>query len=645
MAKNSAHNSNQRQSIQHDENSLLTQAITYHQANRLEEAIFCYKKVLEIQPKQPYALNNLGFALYSLGRFVEAIDCCKKAILIKPDFAEAYNNLGNAYKYLGNLEEGAQNLLKAITLKSNFFEAYNNLGNIKMEQDKLDEAVIAYQNAITINPGFVMAYSNFGNVKKKQGEMEQAIEYYKKAITLNPSNPEAHYNIGIALQEQKKHSDAVTSFQKAISLNPNFISAHCSLGISYQEQEKLDEAVASYNNALAIDPNHPKTCCNLGNALTKLYKLEESIAYCKKAISINPKYYQAYNNLALALLEQRKLQEAKECYLKAIEIEPNNLSARYSLGFIDLSLGNIDDGWRGYEYRLQLFSHKHNKFSYPRWNGETLTGKSILVYAEEGIGDEITSATFYQELAELADSCTILCDPRLESLFTRSFPSIKFIGVKRDEYQEIQNKLPTIDYQAAMSSLASKLRPNCENLKPCLVADPNRTDYWRKKLDSLGPEPKIGISWTTSKNTVLRLKAHSNLLQWKEILTLKGVTFINLFHGPDRKDIEAARSSFGATIIDFSNDEIDLTNDIDELYALMAALDMIITSPSMIATLSCQFGSKSAYFFTPRLLWKMLGKDYPLVFMDAEPLFFTNDEEFVLAAKKGRNIIEKFLDL
>jgi hypothetical protein len=299
----------------------------------------------------------------------------------------------------------------------------------------------------------------------------------------------------------------------------------------------------------------------------------------------------------------------------------------------------------GFELRILSCPEEHNAFSYPRWNGEPVDDKTVLVYAEQGVGDEINCSLLFTEFSKMTKRCIVLCDPRLETLFKRSFANIEIMGVPRQNYPVIKQQLPPIDYQVAIGSLAKFIRPTLEGVKPSLVADPNRVEFWRDKLDSIGEEPKIGISWSTGLQNPLRMLTQAKLDQWGPILSVPGVTFVNLFHGNRKEEIDMATSSFDANIIDFGGNGIDLRDDIDDLYALISVLDLIVTTPGLIAALGCNMGSKSLYFYSTRLLFKTLGKDSIQSFMDASPLYFSNADEFETAVNKAGDKVRSLAEL
>jgi tetratricopeptide (TPR) repeat protein len=243
---------NTREKVQ----ELLQRGVSCHQSGRIDEAVQWYRKVLEIDPENTAALNNIGIAMQEQGKLDEAVICYNQAISIRPDYVEAHSNLGAALNELGKIDESVVSCKKALSIDPNYNKAHTNLGNALKEQGKLDEAVISYQKAISIEPDYAEPHSNLGSTLHDLGKLDEAVISYQKAISINPNYTEAYYNLGNALQEKGKLEEAVTSYQKAISINPGYAKAHCNFGDALKEQGKLEEAVASYQKAISINPEN-----------------------------------------------------------------------------------------------------------------------------------------------------------------------------------------------------------------------------------------------------------------------------------------------------------------------------------------------------------------------------------------------------
>ena len=215
------------------------QAITAHKDGRLKEAEMLYRSILETQPTNLDANNNLAVLLYSLDRFDEAEKNFQKTIKLKPDFAEAYNNLASTLKKLGKKNEAKVNYRKSIELKQNYAEAHNNLGNTLSELGELEEAEICCKKAIELRPNYAAAHNNLGIILKDLHRYKEAKISYKKAIELLPNFAEAFTNLGMTLNELGEIEEAIENCEMAIKLKPNFSGAIENLDIVLHHRKLL----------------------------------------------------------------------------------------------------------------------------------------------------------------------------------------------------------------------------------------------------------------------------------------------------------------------------------------------------------------------------------------------------------------------
>ena len=258
-----------------DINQILQQAVNAHQNRKLEEAERLYYSILELQPENLDANNNLGVLLDDLGKLEQAEKYCKKTIELKVDFAEAYNNLANILSKLNRFDEATASYKKAIELKPDYAKAYNGLGNTLQKLNKFIEAEVCYKKAIEISPNYAEAYNNWGGLFFSLNKLADAEVSYKKAIELNPNFAEAHSNLATILRVLEKPEQAEKSYRKAVELKPDFDSAYLNLGNIQKDQNKFDDAESNYKKAIELDPKNPKFYFYLG--LLRSYNKEEEL--------------------------------------------------------------------------------------------------------------------------------------------------------------------------------------------------------------------------------------------------------------------------------------------------------------------------------------------------------------------------------
>ncbi|MDC1194888.1 tetratricopeptide repeat protein, partial [Pseudomonadota bacterium] len=557
---------------------------------KFEEAIEAYNKALLLKPDYAVSYSNIGNALKGQGKLEEAIEAYKKALSLKPDYADAYINIGNALKDQGKLEEAIQAYNKCISLKPDYEVAYNNIGKSFQEQGKLDDAIEAYNECISLKPDYADAYINIGNALKDQGKLEEAIQAYNKCISLKPDYAVAYNNLGKTFQEQGKLDDAIEAYNKAIS-KPDYPDPYINMGNVLQEQGKLDEAIVAYNQALLIKPDYAEAYNNMGVALRDQGKVEESIDAYNACITLKPNHAEAYNNMGMTLQYQGKLDEAIDTYNKAISLKPDYPQAHQNLSYALLNSGKLLEGLDEYEWRWKTdkFFSQQRHFLQPVWDGqESLHGKRILLWCEQGIGDTINWSSCLSLVASQAEHCILECQEKLVPLLKHSFPNIDV----KTENRRLDLERDDFDVHLPMGSLYKHF---CQEIiknpkaEAFLIPDPVRVKFWRKRLKFLGNGPYIGISWKSSIMTTLRGPNYSSISEWSPILKISDVTFINMQYVDFNDDLNKIKDNLGVTVHNF--DDLDHYNNITDVAALAGALDIVVSNKTTVPLISAGVGT------------------------------------------------------
>ncbi|HHZ92484.1 TPA: tetratricopeptide repeat protein, partial [Candidatus Poribacteria bacterium] len=518
----------------------------------------------------------------------------------------------NTLQEKGELEESIEAYHKAIEINPNDSRIHYNLGAAQKKQGKLDNAIQTYHQAIEINPDDAEIYNSLGTTLQKQEKLDQAIQVYHRALEINSNYSEASYNLGLALQQQGKLDRAIQSYHRALDINPNYSAAYNNLGLVLQEQGKLDHAVQSYHRALDINPNYGEAYNNLGIALKEQEKLDDAVTAYRRALEINPDYSEAHNNLGNALKEQEKLDDAVLAYRRALEINPDYNEAHNNLGLVLLLQGDFSSGWREYEWRLKckklsFFLNKRD-FPQPLWGGSNLKQKTILVWTEQGIGDEIMLASMLPTLLKMNPNVIVECDKRLVPLFQRSLPNIQF--VPREDPANPQLLNPTIDYQIPTGSLGQWLRADEDTFLPkqesYLQACPNKTRRLQKKYrDLAGDKLLVGISWKSTGIDQKRAKTkNAPLKYWTPILSREDCYFINLQYGDIREEIEEYISASGYPV--YIDEEVDSLSNLDDFAAQISALDLIVSTSNATVHMSGGLGKKVWVLLSSRPDWRWM---------------------------------------
>jgi len=569
-----------------------TQAlINLYSQGQLQQALQEAGTLVQQKPQSAILFNIQGAVLKGLGQLDASVEAYNKALTIKPDNAEAYNNMGITLKDQGKLEEAIEAYNKALTIKPDNAGAYSNMGNALKEQGRLEKAIEAYIKALDIKPDNAEAYYNMGLSLQEQGKLEEAIEAYKKSLAIKPDNSDAYYNMGNALQEQNKLEEAIEAYNKALTIKPDDADAYYNMGVTLRGQGKLEEAIEAYNKALDIKPDHAEAYKNMGVTLQDQGKLEEAIEAYNKAIIIKPDNAEAYYNMGIVLKDQGKLEEAIQAYKKALAIKPDYAEVHRNLGLEFLKIGRISEGFEEYEWRWKTkdISKIQRHFSQPLWDGrKSLKGKKILLWCEQGVGDTINWSYCLPFIASQAEHCILECQEKLVPLLARSFPNVEV----KHENRSLDAERYDFDYHLPMGSLyrhcITKL-PLDFNVDAYLVPDPVRVNFWRKRLHSIGKGPYVGISWKSANMGSSRLPNYASISDLSPILTLPDITFINLQYIDFEDDLAKIQKDLGVIVHNF--DDLDHYDNLDEVAALSAALDVVVSVQSAVPIITAGVGT------------------------------------------------------
>lgn len=558
------------------------------QTGRAEEAVDHMTRALALQPDFAEAHGNLGIALFSLGQTAEAVECYRQALMLRPDFAEAYSNLGNAARCLGHLAGAVICCRRALAISSDFADAQNNLAHTLKDLGRLEDAAASYRRVLQLQPGDAITASNLGTVLVDLGQLSQAEECYRQALELAPDSAQINSNLGNVLQERGQSQEAEPYCRRALELAPTLAEAHCNLGNVLWDLKRLDEAEASYRQAIAINPGFAMAYSNLGKTLKELGRMEDGAQCCRLALEMSPDLAAAYNNLGNAIKELDQWREAEVCYLRARRIDPGNILAQTNLAFLRFGRGILKTAWADYEMRwAHPKQYKSRPFVQPRWRGEPLGTGGLLIWGEQGVGDEILGASMLPDMMARGGKLLLECDPRLVTLFTRSFPGIEVFPRQdppQDRALQAALQVPIMDLGPHLRSELSQF-PHHHGY---LVPDRGRIQHWKRWLDGLGPGLKVGVSWRGRLVNIERSRHYVPLLRLQEILAVPGICFVNLQYDGYTEEIEALRVKTGHVI--HCPPDLDLTDDFDGIAALMANLDGVVSPSTSVAILAGAMG-------------------------------------------------------
>jgi tetratricopeptide (TPR) repeat protein len=495
----------------------------------------------------PVMLRN-ALRHHQAGRWTEAERIYREILAIDAGHADSLHLLGMIAYQAGRHEAAAGMIRKAIAIDEEAAPYHSNLGTVLQAQGKLDEAAACYERALTLKPDLAEIHINLGNIFEAQGKLEEAAACHERALALKPDCAEAYSNLGNVRQAQDKRDEAVACYERALALKPDYAEAHGNLGNALQVQGKLDQAVACYERALALKPSYAKAHHNLGCVLYSLGNLDE------------------------ALVRQRR----------ALALQPGYAEARFSASLAQLSKGDFASGWRNYESRWQSKEHDTPMRAYPQplWTGEKLASGRLLIWGEQGVGDEIMFAGLIPDVVRTGNRCVLDCDARLKPLFARSFPGIDVVSGCSGEL-DIEAHLPSGSlpslFRAAEAVFAA-------TTSPYLIADPVHRDRFRTRYAD--GRRLAGLAWHTRNRKTGRNRS-IDLSLFGPLFARSDIAWVSLQYGDHNALAEQAAAAGAPLLIDRS---VDQFADLDIFAAQIAAMDLVVTIDNSTAHLAGALG-------------------------------------------------------
>ena len=542
------------------------------------DAVKFISKAIKLNPKIGVYHRNLGLSLDAIGDSKKAILAFKRAIRLDKKDAWSHNDLGVIYSRVGKTDEAVFEYQKAIKKDPGNFKVLNNLGNDLLKIGKINRAIAAYKQSVEINNEYYEAYYNLGNALKEKGLISDAIDALNRAIDINHNYKDAYNNLGNILFSQGQYGDAIDNYMRVIEIDAESKGGYIGLGNAYKEFGDIGNAVESYKKVITIDPESKSGYNGLANAYKELGDIERSILLYNKTIDLGSEYKEGYNGLGDALREQGRLRESEKYLRNALKIDHDYQSAHWNLALVLLAQGRFHEGWNEYEWGRNRQRARPNLSSiFPLLEDGIFKDKSTLVIAEQGVGDEIMfSSCVHDLLAQYPKKIVLECDPRLEPIFSRSFPAIHVQGSRGVDLDWVYDQ-GDIDCYLAIGSLPKYFRTKLSDFpsrKSFLVPDNDLCMMWRKRYNSLGNGIKIGISWTGgAKDTRKRADAPS-LEQFIPLLSIDAY-FINLQYGDHAEELAQFEKSTGIHIYDWN--DVDPLTDLDNQAAQIAELDLVIS--------------------------------------------------------------------
>ena len=514
------------------------------------------------------------------------------------------------------------------------------------------------------------------------GRFKDAIEHLGELLNRSPNELRYLMMRGEAYLRIENHEAGLVDYAKVVEAEPQNITALVNFAAALIRCNKQSDAKDILEYVLELDSNSFDAHINLCNIYQTLGNSEASLKLALKAIQIRPGSYIAYNNLGTALSDLNMIDEAREAYITANLIEPNYVATiinlaqieikssnhlrgielyenalqlnnitsneaelvKYYLGYAYLFIGEIGKGWDYYENGfgslLPAAARRSNRrFLERQWNGEPLGDKVLLIWREQGLGDEIEFATCLHDVAQSGVQVILECEPRLVNIFKRTFPAFK---VRRESIgPDLLPSLKDFDVQCAVGSLPRIYRRTIEcfakDITPLVLLE-SSVENFKKRLSGYHGKKLIGICWRSGLFSILRNLNYTALLDWKELLLQQDFQFVNLQYGDCESELIQIEAALGIRILRWS--DLDLKNDLENVLGLIKNLDAVVTVGTAVSSLAASCDVPT-YLLTHQS-WLMLGQTvhYPW-YKSVVPLIAAKNEHLAEKIKLIPDLIKR----
>lgn len=592
-------------------------AMRQQQAGNLAAAESIYRQVLAAVPDQPDALHMLGLLAMQARKFDLAMQLIDRSIQVNPRQPGYYANRAQLLSMMGRIDEAVAAYRMALSLDPNLLEANYNLGHLLRQQGDIHRAVEHYRAAVNILPASPDLWTSLALALSDARDFPAAADAWRRITLMQPENPDAINNLGNVLQEMGRYDEAIEAYQKALSLRPEYPEAHNNIGNAYLRSGRPEQAVECFRAAVAQRPDYAEAHRGLGNALKNSDRYEEAITAHQESIRLQPNNAEAHSDYGTALHASARFEEAAQQYERAIQLAPDFAAAHFNLGLSLLLRGRFEEGWAKHEWRSKVASHiaSHIRFPMPAWNGETLDGKRLLIYAEQGFGDMIMAARYLPLAAARGGRIIFICPQEMVTLLGK-MPGIDEVVIPQDEFPKVE-----ADVQRSLMSLPYVFGTTEKTIPaevPYLHADPERAAQFHSRVLTDDGKLKVGLVW--SGRSFPDPKRSMTLDVLAPLAQVRNVQLFSLQLGDAAQQIASAPP--GLEISDITSDMKDFA----DTAALIEHLDLIVSIDTATAHLAGAMGKPTWVLlpWVPDWRW-MLGREdspwYPTMKLFRQPTF------------------------
>ena len=480
-----------------------------------------------------------------------------------------------------------------------------NLAQQALKSGDLAEAQFIYQQILNAAPDEPNALDGLGTLAYRAGQWEQAERYHRRAVEVVPDHPAFYCNLHFVYLRQGRLAEAVACCRRAVELAPDLPELHNNLGVVLKETGALEAARSSLEHAIQLRGDYADAHYNLGNTLSLLRQLEEAEGAYRRALALTPADPATNNNLGSLLQLQGDYSGAAACFETALGAEEHYVEAHRNRALLRLLLGDFARGWPEYEWRWRLSGVRKPDFMQPRWEGEPLSGRTILLWCEQGLGDAIQFIRYAPLVQQSGARVLLECPLRLHPLLETA-PGIDRLVPSGAVGESFDVHLPLLSLPAVLGTTPETVPAAV----PYLFAQPERVARWQREFAQVEPL-KVGIAWQGNPAFPGDYYRSIPLACFAPQASCRGVKLFSLQkqHGCE----QLASLADALKIVDLGATLDEACGAFLDTAAVMKNLDLVITSDTSLAHLAGALGVPVwvALPFSPNWRWQLARKESP----------------------------------
>jgi tetratricopeptide (TPR) repeat protein len=482
------------------QNAHFSRAKALHLEGRFPQAEAMYLYLLEQNPGDSETLHLLGLLHADTNRFETGIQLLRVAIAIEGPKPWLCRNLGVILERCGDSAAAIACYRQALVEAPHDHELWAATAAVLTREERQQDAADCWKQALESNTCTTYR-AGWANALALSGDRPAAIAQYEILLAQEPDHIEATFHCAVAYMQESKEKPAIAGFLRTLELAPCHARAANNLGILYQLEKNYEQAIGYYQRSIRADPEYDAAIYNLGTAWQERNQPRRAICVFRKVLQRKPDHAAAWTNLGNAWLAWNAIDAAISCYRKTLALRPEETAAAWNLGIVSLLNGDLQSGWAGYEQRFDVpGATPRRAFATPLWRGESLTGKTLILHAEQGIGDTLQFVRYAPIFASQGARIVVECQTGLLPLLVGMEGVAVWVGARKDGSVD---HLPAADFQLPLLSAPAITGTALDTIplpEGYLHAPATSARKWKRWLGAPTRQLRVGVCWAGNPN-------------------------------------------------------------------------------------------------------------------------------------------------